>query len=55
MLEVVWAHWDWVKWLTEQDNVFLRKLENWTKREDTVHQIRVTSSFADKTAEDERR
>ena len=55
--ETTWACWDFVSWLVKDqpEGVFPYRLEKWCKREDTVHQIRLTQSFAEGRAKDDRR
>ena len=48
---VLWAPWDFTTWLAGvAKHVFPYTLENWTKRQDTVHQIRVCRSWVEADA-----
>lgn len=57
MLEPVWTTWNFAKWLgkDKETDQFPRVLKNWAQRQDAVHQTRVTRSFVDAEAQDDRR
>jgi hypothetical protein len=47
-METVWATWDFRGWLGNQkEGVFPAAIENWTRREDTIHQLKMSLSNTD--------
>lgn len=54
-LETMWVCWDFVKWLEpkkgQPKEVFPVTLENFAKRQDTVHQIKLARSPVDYNVE----
>ena len=52
--ETLWAAWDFENWLLKQGpDVFPVELKNWTKRGDTVHQLRFCRSWVCGDARDD--